>query len=137
MQRPFGHEQLEKKPKIQTNFIVVRALACSAMQAEACTTNKNSFRRPDLSLLNRADHAHDFYHRLNIVDTHNARAVSNRPRDGGGGAKEPLVGLWLAGDGPDETFAAGADNERAAQGGELFHLADEGEIVVEIFSKAD
>src|SRR5882672_8789564 len=123
MQRPFGHAWLAKMPKISGEFHFL---------------NQNLFcRRLGHALLNGADDSNDFYHRLNIVDTHDVCSVSDGPRDGGGGAEEPLIGLRLAADRADESLAAGADNKRSSQLLELPHFADEGEIVVDVLAKAD
>src|SRR6185503_7670838 len=86
---------------------------------------------------NRRDHTHDLNHRSDIMDTHDARAVGDAPRNRGGGAELSLLWFIDTGDLSDESLSAGADNDRPAEDRQLAEPAEQLEVMRRGFAEAD
>src|SRR4051812_3483566 len=89
------------------------------------------------SVHDRLNHPHDLRDPFDIMDTDNRRAVSDRPRNGGGGAHQTVAAFGFARDLPDKSLSAGADDQRASENRQLPKVPKQLEVVTPGLPEAD
>ena len=84
-----------------------------------------------------ADQTGGLHGRGHVVDTDHRGAVGHRPHGGGQRAFEAVLDGGAAGEGAEEALAAGPDQERRTEGGEVAQAVQERQVVGGGLAEAD